>query len=165
LRSVWRGWLLLPLLALSACESTPAHLFTYAAQGTVIQAERLVGQLLGETVDPLPYGGSDIDRPLARMLERFPQLRTQLDNGALGLTEDGDVAIRDAGATTPELKKLVRAENRDRAVLYSAMSTALGHSDASFLPYVDATFAGEWQKQAPAGWWLRDQQGEWQRKP
>ncbi|MFZ4536529.1 DUF1318 domain-containing protein [Propionivibrio sp.] len=160
--------LLALLVPLAACESTPTHLFTYAAQGTVIQAERLVGQFFGKDVYPLPYGGPDIDRPLQRMHARFPQLKAQLDNGTLGLTEDGDVAIREAGASTPELKKLVRAENRDRAVLYTAMSMAVGHGTddlQSWLPYTDATFGAEWQKQAPSGWWLRNENDEWRRKP
>ena len=160
--------LLALLVPLAACESTPTRLFTYAAQGTAIQAERLVGQFFGKAVDPLPYGGPDIDRPLKRMHARFPELKTQLDNGVLGLTEDGDVAIREAGATTPELKKLVRAENRDRAVLYTGMASAVGHGNddlQSWLPYTDATFGAEWQKQAPSGWWLRNAQWEWQLKP
>ena len=161
-------WCVLMLLSLAACESTPTHLFTYAAQGTVIQAERLVGQFFARDVAPLPYGGANIDQPLQRMHERFSQLKTQLDNGTLGLTEEGDVAIRNAGETTPELSKLVRAENRDRTVLYIGMSAAVGHggdSLQSWLRYTDAIFGAEWQKQAPDGWWLRNEQGEWHRKP
>ena len=166
---VRRCLMILGLLGfLAGCESTPTHLFTYGAQGVVIQAERLVGQFFDRAVDPLPYGGVNIDQPLARMHARFPILRQHLDSGKLGLTEDGDVAIREA-STTPELKRLVRAENRDQAVLYTAMAGATGHGDGGqlqfWLPYVDATFASEWQKQASAGWWLRDEQNEWRRKP
>jgi hypothetical protein len=162
-----RAWLYWPLLALAlaACQSSPTHLFTYSSQGVLIQAERLVSPFFGRAADPLPYGGPNIARPLRRMHERFAQLTIELDKGTVGLTEDGDVAIRDAGATTAELKQLVRAENRDRAVLYNAMSEAVGYPDGLYLPYVDASFAAEWQKQAPPGWWLRNEQGEWQRKP
>ena len=155
------------LVALAGCESTGEHLFTYAAKGTIIQAQRLVGQFFDGSSEPLPYGGPNIDPPLQRMHERFPQLREQLDHGALGLTEDGDVAIRDAAEATPELKRLVRAENRDRAVLYTGMAGAVGHGGDTlqhWLAYTDATFGAEWQKQAPAGWWLRNEQGEWRRK-
>jgi hypothetical protein len=35
---------------------------------------------------------------------------------------------------------------------------------SSWLPYVDASFGAEWQKQAPAGWWLRNEKGEWRQK-
>lgn len=160
-------WCVLMLLSLAACESTPTHLFTYAAQGTAIQAERLVGQFFGHDVAPLPYGGSHIDQPLQRMHERFPQLKTQLDNGILGLTEEGELAIREAVAATPELSRLVRAENRDRTILYIGISDAVGHGGdtlQSWLRYTDSVFGAEWQKQAPIGWWLCNEQGEWRRK-
>ena len=147
---------------------TPEFVFTYAAQGTAVQADRLVGQFFGRMGAPLLYGGVDIDQPLQRMHERFPELKTQLDNGVLGLTEDGDVAIRDADAATLELKKLVRAENRDRGFLYNAMTFAVGHGGHErwdWLNYVDATFGAEWQKQAPSGWWLRNEKDAWRQKP
>jgi hypothetical protein len=162
-----RSLVVVSLALLAACESTSTHLFTYAAQGTVIQADRLVSQFFGGSRDPLPYGGPNIANPLSRMHERFPALKVQLDLGAVGLTEDGDVAIREAASVTSELKNLVRAENRDRAVLYTGMADAVGHGNdmlSTWLPYVDASFGAEWQKQAPAGWWLRNEKGEWRQK-
>jgi hypothetical protein len=162
------GLLVFALLGfLAGCESTPTHLFTYAAQGTVIQAERFVGKVFGKEVWPLPYGGANIDEPLQRMNERFPQLKSQLDSGALGLTAEGEVAIREPATATPELLALVRDENRDRAVFYVGMAVAVGHGFdtlQSWLPYVRETFGGEWQAQAPVTWWLRNEQGEWRRK-
>jgi len=165
-----RGCLLAIFLLgfLAGCESTPTHLFTYAAQGTVIQAERFVGQVLGKEVWPLPYGGANIDQPLQRIKARFPQLKAQLDSGVLGLTAEGEVAIREPSSSTPELFALVRDENRDRAVFYVGMAVAVGHGFEmlqSWLPYVKETFGNEWQAQAPASWWLRNEQGEWHRKP
>lgn len=167
MKNLLRSLAVVALVLLAACESTGTHLFTYAAQGTVIQADRLVGQFFGGSRVALPYGGADIYRPLQRMHERFPELKTQLDLGSLGLTEDGDVAIREPAGATHELRKLVRAENRDRAVLYTGMAAAVGHGNDTlnqWLPYVDASFGAEWQKQAPAGWWLRNEQNEWRRK-
>ncbi len=167
MKRLFRTLAVVSLALLAACESTGTHLLTYAAQGTLIQADRLVRQIFSGNPEPLPYGGPDIDGPLRRMHERFPELRGQLDLGLLGLTEDGDVAIREASGATPELKALVRAENRDRALLYTGMAAAVGHGRetmSQWLPYVDASFGAEWQKQAPAGWWLRDAQNEWQKK-
>ena len=165
-----RGRLLVfALLAfLAACESTPTHLFTYAAQGTVIQAERFVGSILGQDVWPLPYRGTNIDQPLQRMQGRFAQLKEQLDAGVVGLTDDGEVALRQPDASLPELFTLVRDENRDRAIFYFGMAVAVGHgSDTlqTWLPYVKATFGAEWQKHASAGWYLRNEGGEWHRQP
>lgn len=154
-----RRWSVVLILALTACQSTTTHLFTYASQGVVIEAERLVGPFFGKVVDPLPYGGADIDLPLQRMRERFSRLKPQLDAGALCLAEKGELAFRDRDVTTRELRALVRSENRDRAVLYRAMSRSVGYPDPAFLPYVEATFAAEWQKQAPAGWCLRTERG------
>jgi len=156
------AWLL--ALALAACQATPTRLLTYSAQGVEIQAERLVAPFFGRGADPLPYGGPDIDRPLARMHERFAQLKPQLDSGALGLTDEGEVAIREAAAATPELERLVCRENNDRTILYREMSTAVGYSEGIYVAQVEASFAGEWQKQAPAGWWLRDDRGQWWQK-
>ena len=167
--NLWRRFLfLMALVALMGCETTPTHLFTYAAQGTVIQAERLVGLLLGKEVWPLPYSGVNLDQPLLSMNSRFTQLKIQLDKGRIGLTDDGDVAIREFEATNPELFLLVREENRDRAVFYFGMAVAVGHgSDTlqNWLPYVKAVFGAEWQKQAPPGWWFRNSLGEWKHKP
>lgn len=148
---------------LVACASPPDVLLTYAAQGVVIQAERLVNSLLDDKAERLPYGGPAIDPPLRRMQARFPALRAALEAGAIGLTEDGDVAIPDPARSTPELRELVRMENRDRAFFYAGMADAVGHQ-TFFVPYVDATFGAEWQKRAPAGWWLRDEHGRWQTK-
>ena len=164
MKAGWRAWVALLSLALAACESTPTHLLTYSAQGVVIQAERLVAPFFGLTADPLPYGGPDVDRPLRRMHQRFAQLKAQLDSGTLGLTDEGEVDIREAAAVTPELELLVCRENNDRALLYRAMSTAVGYAEGIYAPQVQADFATEWQKRAPAGWWLRDDQGQWWQK-
>lgn len=167
------GWLCgMVLVLLAACESTPNHLLTYAAQGTAIQAERLVGQLLGKDVWPLPYQGmydsTNISAPLQRMRDRFTVLKSHLDSGEVGLTDDGDVAIRGDGSGSPELVQLVREENQDRAIFYFGMCSAVGHGGAdvlyAWLPYVRVTFGAEWQKQAPEAWWLRNERGEWLKK-
>lgn len=158
-------------VALTACESTPTRLLTYGSQGTEIQAMRLVAQVYGKPADPLPYGGPEIDPPLARMQSRWNELRPLLDQGVLGLTEDGHVDVRDAealdAAGTRHLRSLVRAENFDRHLLYRGMCAAVGYGTdltASYLPFTEDTFGTEWGKQAQAGWWLRDHKGRWSRK-
>lgn len=172
MRQLFRWGFLMVLFSLAGCESTPTHLLTYAAQGTVIQAERLVGQLLGKDVWPLPYDGmyasTNLSLPLNRMQARFPALKALLESGEIGLTDDGNVAIRDASGVSPEYVELVNEENRDRAVFYLGMCSAVGHGDGdvqhAWLPYVRVTFGAEWKKQAPSGWWLRNEHGQWLRK-
>jgi len=154
------------VVLLAGCETEGGMLFTYAAQGTRIQAERVVALVYGLPGKPLAYGGGDIEKPLARMRTRWPQLKAELEAGRLGLTETGGVAVR---ASNPDaaLKKLVREENRDRDFLYRGISEAVGHRDLSlpaWMDYTEDVFAKEWVKQAPAGWWYQDQSLLWQRK-
>lgn len=161
-------WLAPVLLAalLAGCETEGGLLFTYGAQGTQIQAERLVARIYGLPAKPLPYGSADIDQAFQRMQERWPQVRAALNAGTLGLTDDGLLAMRASGATALALSPLLRAENRDRQLLYRAQGIAVGHGDVaelSWLAYTEDTFAREWLKQAPANWWYRDAAQTWRR--
>lgn len=164
-----RSLLLAALMALLAgCETSGGMLLTYGAQGTKIQAERLVAKVYGLPGQPLPYGGPDIDNPLKRMQQRWPQLKTELDQGSVGFTDTGYVAIREAGNKSAELKQLVRAENTDRQILYRGMTDAVGHNTealAAWIAYTEDSFAEEWIRQAPTGWWLFDSEQGWRRKP
>jgi hypothetical protein len=172
-----RGFRILALLAsiaaasLAGCESTPERVFTYGAKGTVIQAERFVADVYGHVADPLPYGGPDIDGPLASMKARWPDLKPLLEAGTLGLTDDGEIAIHEIGARSrgevKQLRRLVRAENRDRHVLYRAMTAAIGHGDDTLslmIGHTEDTFGHEWITQAPKGWWVQDHTGRWAQK-
>ncbi len=163
--------LILAAALLVACETTPTRLLTYGSQGTEIQAKRLVAHVYGTLAEPLPYGGPDIDQPLARMQARWSELKPLLERGIVGLTEDGDLAVHDVGemadSEARRLSSLVRAENFDRHILYRAMCAAVGYGgdvEQSYLPFTEDTFGAEWAKQAPAGWWLRNHKGRWFRK-
>ena len=62
-----------------------------------------------------------IEQIKARMAGRFGELRPFLDKGAIGLTGDGLIAVRDAGAAEmrdrTRMNQLVSAENKDRKAL------------------------------------------------
>lgn len=174
-RASWglRALLLAAALAsLTACETTPDRVFTYAAHGVEIQAERLVAEVYGQPADPLPYSNADIYYALEGIKPRWPSLKPWLDDGTVGLTEDGDVAIRDAGLRSGDdlrqLRALVKAENRGRFFLYRGMAAATGHSAegaaAKWMEYVEDVFAREWWKRAPKGWWYQDSRGHWTQK-
>ena len=156
---------------LAACETMPEVLLTTGTGGVKIQAERLVAQVFAGTDKPLPYGGPDIDNPLASMKSRWPFLKVLLEDGTLGLTEDGDVEIRSYGdrdrAAQKDLRRLVRAENNDRHVLYRAMTEAGGYNGdlaGRMIDYTEDVFAEQWATQAPRGWWIQDNRGQWFRK-
>lgn len=162
----------LALAGLTACESTPERVFTYGARGAEIQAERLVADVYGLPADPLPYGGPEIDNALAAIKGRWPSLKPLLDDGTLGLTEDGHIALRDPGARSRDelrrLRALVRAENRDRFFLYRGVTAGIGHGGDNLswmIDYTEDVFARQWYEKAPAGWWIQDHHGGWQQKP
>lgn len=152
---------------LAGCETEGGLLFTYGAQGTQIQAERLVAQIYGTPAKPLPYGNVDSEQALKRMKARWPQLKAELDGGSIGMTDHGEIAIRITGDAAKPLRKLVRDENRDRQLLYRSMGPLIGHTGAAeltWLAYTEDVFGQEWIKQAPLHWWVRDESQVWRKK-
>ena len=84
------------------------------------------------------------------------------DSGAIGVTDEGLVAVRDAKALSlpdrPKANALVAEENRDRNNLYRAIAQANGHPE--WEPDIRATFARRWIERAKAGWWY-EKGGTW----
>lgn len=109
----------------------------------------------------------DIDSPAinslkASMAARHRELGGFYDGGAVGLTAQGLVALRDAKAVPlaerPKVAQLVAAENRDRNALYQAIAQANGHPE--WEPDIRATFARRWIERAQSGWWYQSS-GNW----
>jgi uncharacterized protein YdbL (DUF1318 family) len=103
----------------------------------------------------------------ARMAERYEStLKAHFGSGALGLTRDGLVEVRDAAAVPlaarTALKQAVADENRDRAAVYREIALANGHAD--WEADIRATFAKQWVERAPSGWYYQDDTGAWKRK-
>ena len=88
------------------------------------------------------------------------------------LLHDGNVVFcsvkRDPAAGNAALHALVSHENLDRGILYAASALEVGHGSndwfGDWMPFERASFAREWVAQAPAGWWHRNDKGEWVRK-
>lgn len=152
---------------LAGCQSTQV---VTAATGTRMQARDVVRLVYAQAGEPgsatLTYFAGDITPAVRRMAARFPQVRQALEEGHVGLTVDAFLALRDPARTQD--KPIVEMENRDRAILYAASAMEAGHGIndqyGDWMPYERHTFAGEWLGQAPAGWWHRDERGNWQRK-
>lgn len=100
------------------------------------------------------------------MQQRHPQLAPYYASGAIGLTRDGNVALRDAGAVPLPQRQaanaLVAAENRDRSALYREIARANGHPE--WEADIRATFAQRWVSNAQAGWYYQNAAGAWVRK-
>jgi uncharacterized protein YdbL (DUF1318 family) len=113
----------------------------------------------------------DISSPAIRALTasmkgRAAELDPFFGSGAIGLTADGLVEIRDANAVAladrNRLKKLVADENADRNSLYREIATANGH--AEWESDIRGTFAERWVANARPGWYYKSKAGAWARK-
>ncbi len=103
----------------------------------------------------------------ARMQQRYgTTLSKYLASGAIGLTHDGLVAVRDAAslplAERAAANAAVADENRDRQAVYREIAVANGH--AEWEKQIRDTFAKQWIQQARAGWYYQDAAGAWTRK-
>lgn len=101
----------------------------------------------------------------AKMKQRHNALQAHYQSGAVGLTEDGMITIRDAKVVALKdrnsVKALVADENNDRKALYGEIARANGHPE--WAADIQSTFARRWVSNASSGWWYQ-QQGSWKQK-
>lgn len=102
----------------------------------------------------------------ASMKERHVKLDPHYVSGAVGLTRDGLIAVRDANLiplpSRGAVNGLVAAENQDRNALYRELARANGHPE--WEAEVQSTFAQRWVALAPAGVWYQNAAGAWVKK-
>ena len=100
------------------------------------------------------------------MQARYPQMEPLFASGAVGLTRDGIVALRDANAVPLNQRAaantLVAQENQDRTALYREIARANGHPE--WEGDIRNVFAQRWIDRAQPGWWYQDPAGAWKRK-
>lgn len=137
--------------------------------------QAMVAALRGvlDFVIPAAHAQADIDisspaiRALtASMKARAADLDPFFGSGAIGLTADGQLEIRDANsvplADRNRLRKLVGDDNADRNALYREIATANGHPE--WEADIRGTFAERWIANARAGWYYKTGAGEWKQK-
>ena len=137
--------------------------------------EVLVAALRGvlDFVVPVANAQADIDisSPAIRALTssmkgRAGELEAFFSSGAIGLTSDGLVEIRDANAVAladrNKLRKLVADDNADRNSLYREIASANGHPE--WEADIRGTFAERWIANARAGWYYKSKAGAWTQK-
>lgn len=114
----------------------------------------------------------DVSTPAVRGIKesiknRFSQLKTFYDRGAIGESNKGFIESRDtAGLNLQErsfANKLIEQENKDRSALYSEIATAnkLGPESVSQIKKI---FANSWREKSQSGWWVQDDNGNWAKK-
>jgi uncharacterized protein YdbL (DUF1318 family) len=113
----------------------------------------------------------DISSPAIRSLTasmktRAPDLDPFFGSGAVGLTANGLVELRDANAVPladrNRVRKLVADENADRTALYREIAGANSHPE--WESDIRNTFAQRWIANASAGWYYQNAAGEWVQK-
>ena len=112
-----------------------------------------------------------VNTPAIRKLEasmeaRHRKLAPFYVSGAVGMTRDGQISIRDQKLIPLQerntAKTLVSQENRDRSALYAEIARANDHPE--WEPEIREIFARRWVGNAPRGWWYMDAGGSWKQK-
>ena len=101
----------------------------------------------------------------ANMTARHSKLFLLYNDGAVGLTKDGFIAVKDATAVPLKdrggINSLVADENTDRIKLYKEIADGNGHPE--WQNDIQNTFAGRWIDKAQSGWWYQGRDG-WVKK-
>ena len=102
----------------------------------------------------------------ASLREGHQQLRPLYVSGAIGLTRDGNIALRDANliplAQRAQVNAQIAQTNQDRGALYREIARANGKPE--WEGEIRATFAQRWIERAPAGWYYQNASGAWVQK-
>jgi uncharacterized protein YdbL (DUF1318 family) len=101
------------------------------------------------------------------MAGRFGELEKFFASGAVGLTKDGMIDVRDLNAVAlPDratVKRLVSEDNADRAQLYAEIAKASNHPE--WESDIRKSFARRWVATgAKSGWYYQGDDGSWKQK-
>jgi len=101
------------------------------------------------------------------MAARFGDLEKFFASGAVGLTKDGMIDVRDINAVAlPDratVKRLVTEDNSDRSQLYTEIAKASNHPE--WEADIKKSFANRWVATgAKPGWYYQGADGSWKQK-
>jgi uncharacterized protein YdbL (DUF1318 family) len=135
--------------------------------GTVLLAAlEYIGPRAAHAQDALSVQNATIRGLKQEIAKHHQQLTPFYDNGAVGITSDGYLEVRDTGGMAvpqvAQLKRLVAADNQARKRLYQEVAKALD-VDPSQIDKVEQIFAKNWIEKAGSGWWVQ-QGGSWTKK-
>lgn len=109
----------------------------------------------------------------AEMSKRQSALNALFTSGAVGLTSQGLVTVRDKTKVSAQDEGVVSAENRDRKTVIGSMAKAIlkiTKQEATkaaldqTMGKAAATYAETRRESAQAGWWMQLQNGKWVQK-
>jgi uncharacterized protein len=107
------------------------------------------------------------------MNRRLPRLDALFASGAVGLTNQGLVSVRDKAKLGPQDEGMVAAENQSRKTVVTSMAKAIlklnkqKESKAALdqvLSKAATTYADTKREAAKPGWWVQQQNGRWVQK-
>ena len=133
-----------------------------AAAGRVL--ELLVPAAAAQDRANLDISTPEIRAIVSSMHQRFQHLKPFFGSGAVGLTAQGTIAVRDASsvplAQRATLLRLVAQQNEDLSLLYGEVARANGHPE--WASDIRNVFAQRWIAHArKQGWYYRDSSGSW----
>ena len=114
----------------------------------------------------------DITTPAIRSLkaslkDRFTHLKPFYDAAHIGENNQGLVEVKDLGGLglkeKSQMLRLVEEENKDRDSLYNEILNA-NKLGPEHLSEVKRIFSNSWRNEAPKGWWIQKDDGEWVKK-
>jgi uncharacterized protein YdbL (DUF1318 family) len=140
------------------------HFLLAAADGAL---NLLVPAARAQGADSLNVSSPAITRITSSMAARFGELQKFFASGAVGLTRDGNIDVRDLNAVAlPDratVKRLVSEDNADRAQLYAEIAKANNHPE--WESDIRKSFAKRWVATgAQSGWYYQDDSGAWKQK-
>jgi hypothetical protein len=118
-------------------------------------------------------GMPEVVQAYDEMNKRWPRLATLFDSAAVGLTNQGLVAVRDKTKVTAQDEALINQENQNRKTVVSSMAKAIlkinkvKESKAALdqvLGKAATTYAETKRDAAKPGWWIQFQNGRWLQK-
>ena len=138
-------------------------------------ADRIIEDVWGRETQPQPSAPEEKETsevnhntPVAlqaKMKQRHERLHPFYQTGAIGLTSNGLITLREASAVPLKdrntVNTLIAEENQDRKALYAEIARANGHPE--WESDIQETFARRWISNAAKGWWFQ-QGGSWKQK-
>jgi hypothetical protein len=109
----------------------------------------------------------------AEMSQRQSALNTLFNSGAVGLTSQGLVTVRDKSKVSAQDEGIVSAENKNRKTVIGGMAKAIlkvttqEPTKAALdqtMGKAAATYAETKRESAKLGWWMQLQNGKWVQK-
>jgi len=118
-------------------------------------------------------GMPEVNKAYEEMSQRLPRISALFNSGAIGLTSQGLVIVRDKTKITAQDEALVQAENQSRKTVVNSMAKAIikltkQAPDEATLQQVlgkaAATYAEAKREAAKTGWWIQLPNSRWVQK-